>query len=569
VKHLWATPVLRSRYLLACLAGALLTASFPTAGIAGLAWVAPGLMVAAAFGKTRSQAFRIGYVAGLAHYLTLLYWLLLIPYRWHGIPLGPAAGWLALSTFLALFPATWVWFVAPAHGRSGLADASEQPERSAGLQPGPLPSSWLRRTVWALSGAAIWVALEMLVTRIFGGFPWALLGVSQYSMVPLIQLASLAGVYGISFIVAWLSLSVVSAALSLIRRPTARSAWLAEVFLPLLAVAVLFNLGLRQLRQEPTSSRTLKITLIQPSVPQTVIWDPDQGAVRFRDVLQLTEQALTNQTDLLIWPESAIPTPLRFDPEVGGALTNLALQHGVWMIVGADDADPAPGATNLHGAKWFNSSFLISPRGELVQSYRKRNLVMFGEYIPLQHALPFLGWFTPVDTGFTPGEGAVPFELKELGCQTAVMICFEDIFPQIGRSDVGQGTDFLVNITNDGWFGQGAAQWQQAASAVFRTVENRVPLVRCTNNGLTCWVDAFGRMQDVLRDSHGSVYGAGFLTIDLPVPAEESRMTFYNRHGDWFGWGCVAVTAPILAARIVVQARSTKARPKQNTTAHR
>lgn len=117
MKHPWAHPIFRSRFLLAIVAGLLWTCAFPKIGIAGLAWIAPGLMVTAALGKAGGEAFRIGYVAGLAHYLSMLYWLLLIPYRWHGLPLGPMLGWVALSAFLALFTAIWVWgMVAPVSG---------------------------------------------------------------------------------------------------------------------------------------------------------------------------------------------------------------------------------------------------------------------------------------------------------------------------------------------------------------------------------------------------------------------------------------------------------------------
>ena len=129
--------------------------------------------------------------------------------------------------------------------------------------------------------------------------------------------------------------------------------------------------------------------------------------------------------------------------------------------------------------------------------------------------------------------------------KTAVLICFEDGFPELARGYVRDDTDFLVNLTNDGWFGDGAAQWQQAAAAIFRSVENGVPLVRCCNNGLTCWSDATGRLRRIFRDPDGSVYGPGALTIDLPVGVKRTA-TFYNRHGDWFGWACVGVTGVLL-----------------------
>jgi apolipoprotein N-acyltransferase len=166
--------------------------------------------------------------------------------------------------------------------------------------------------------------------------------------------------------------------------------------------------------------------------------------------------------------------------------------------------------------------------------------------------LPFLKWFTPIDDGFTPGTKAVPFELKNLGVKISVLICFEDVFPQLARQDVEPDTDFLVNLTNDGWFDEGAAQWQQAATALFRAVENRLPLLRCSNNGLTCWVDAQGRLRQVFRDQHNSVYGSGFMTIELPLraPGEPHLPTFYQRHGDWFGWTCLALSGLTLVGRM-------------------
>jgi apolipoprotein N-acyltransferase len=542
VKRPWANPFFSSRYLLAAGAGLALAASFPKVGMAGLAWLAPGLMAGAALGKRGGETFRIGYVAGLAHYLAMLYWLLLIPDRWHGIPLGPALGWLALSGFLALFPAAWVWLV------SGVQSPwSRIPGPDAEAQ-----GTWLGRTVWALTGAAVWVAFEMVLARVFGGFPWDLLGVSQYQMTPLIQVASLTGVYGVSFLVVWVSLSLYSAGMMVIRRPTARSVWVGEVFVPLLAVAVLLNAGFRQIRSAPEPDRTLKATLVQPSIPQTLIWDPANDEKRFRDLLQLTEQALTNATDLLVWPESAVPKPIRYDQETQRAITSLARTHHLWMIIGSDDIEPRPGATGPENRSYFNSSFLISPEGELAERYLKRNLVIFGEYLPAKRWLPFLKHLTPIQGEFTPGDRTVPYDLRNLNARTSVLICFEDIFPQLARGDVGPNTDFLVNITNDGWFGDSAAQWQQAATSVFRAVENRVPLLRCSNNGLTCWVDAYGRLRQVFRDDGGTIYGPGFMTAQIPLaaPGQAHALTFYNRHGDWFGWTCVGIAALAFARQL-------------------
>ena len=554
MQNLWSHPLLRSRYLLAVLAGLALAAAVPRLGIAGLGWGAAGMMVVAALGKRGWVCFRIGYVAGLVHYLAMLYWLLLIPYRWHGVPLGPALGWFALSAYMAMFPAAWVWLVSEmlSPQRSPLG---AQPS-SGGVEPGlgrVLAKSWAGRALCAVAGAAIWVALEMTITRLLGGFPWDLLGVSQYQLIPLIQIASVTGVYGVSFVMVWFSLSLVSAGVMLIRRPTVRSAWVMELFLPLLVVAGLFHFGVRQINRTVFPPRTLKVTLVQPSIPQTVIWNPGADAERFTVLLRLCEDALTNRTDLLIWPESALPKLLRWDRETFESVTGLARRHHVWMIVGADDMERRPGAKSPDDADYYNSSFLINPEGELAARYIKRSLVIFGEYVPFQRWLPFLKWFTPIEGGFTPGKGTLPFDMKDLDVKTSVLICFEDIFPQLGREGVKADTDFLVNITNDGWFGESAAQWQQAATGAFRAVENRVPLVRCTNNGLTCWIDALGRMRDIFHDRNGSVYGAGLMTVEIPVSAagESHEQTFYNRHGDWFGWACVGIAGVVtfLASR--------------------
>ncbi len=541
-----------SRYALAAVAGLLLAAALPKLSLAGLAWVAPALMLAAAHGKPGGDSFRIGYVAGLAHYLASLYWLLLIPVAWF-----PILGWISLSAYLALFPATWVWLTSGKIGEGG----------------------WGRRICWPVAGAVIWVALEMVQARLLSGFPWNFIGVSQYRLAPLIQIASVTGVYGVSFLVVWFSLALGSAALALVRQPATRHAWMGEIILPLAALVVVFGFGFRQLARPDETRPTLRVTFIQPSIPQKMIWTASEDSSWFRGVLDLAAHALTNQTDLLLWPESAIPGMVRYDEDIYRAVTGLARSNHVWMIIGSTDAEPPRnGSTNSADADYFNASFLVSPQGELVKGYRKRNLVIFGEYIPLVRWLPFVKWFTPITGGFTPGDRAVPFEINRWGerprepfgetndatpfgspgvsphqtVKASVLICFEDVFPQLVREYADDDTDFLVNLTNDGWFGERAEQWQHAANAVFRAVENGLPLLRCCNNGLTCWIDANGRIRQVFADPNGSVYGKGFMSADIPLlmPGEKRPPTFYNRHGDWFGWTCVATAAFVWVAHL-------------------
>jgi len=542
----------RGRYLVAIVAGLMLAISFPKLGLAGMAWVAPGLILVAAIGCEGGAAFRIGYMAGLAHHLASLYWLLLIP-----VPLAPVVGWLALAAFLALYPATWVWlcwkiYPAALGETSRLRGTQSSGQRTQPMGERPalrlldqfLSTTWLQRLAWTLCCAALWVTCEMVRARLFSGFPWNFLGASQYRMVPLIQMASLTGVYGVSFLVTWFSVSLIGAAASVMRSSGLSRSWAAELMLPLFVAIGAVSFGFRQFVQAPSSS-TLKIALIQPSIPQTMIWDAKESATRFRQLIGLSEQALTHKPDLLVWPEAAVPSIFRWDTNqihngqtIYEATTGLARRHKVWLIMGADDSE-----LNLQKPDridYFNSSFLINPDGEVLASYRKQRLVIFGEYVPLSRWLPFLKDFTQVYGEFTPGIKPVTFHLPELKVKTSVLICFEDVFPHLVRKHVEEDTDFLLNLTNNGWFGESAAQWQHAASAVFRAVENGLPLVRAANNGLTCWVDSQGRMHDVYFPDSKNIYKPGFKIVQVPLLAAPKREeTVYHRRGDLFGWSCV------------------------------
>ena len=553
-----------SRQAWALGAGIILALAFPKPGVAGLAWIAPALILLPAFGTTGKRTFGIGFLAGLGHHLTSLYWILLIPIPWYWA-WAKVLGWMALGAFLALYMGLWVWlswkifpgiFVRPSIPHSPREEGEEQdgpagetlavsPRKGARWDFASWPERllsvpWSLRLSWTLSAAALWVAMEMFIARVFGGFPWNLLGDSQYQMTPLIQIAGATGVYGVSFLIVWTSLSFMSAVLVIVRQPTRRSAWVGEIMLPMgTAVAIYLSGYLHMMhRAGEIPPPELNVALVQPSIPQTLIWDESDSDRRFQDLLKMTEKMLTNKVDLLIWPESAVPLMLRYYREMQEPIAAMATNHRIWMIIGSDDAEPLAHETN-----YFNSSFLISPEGKLAGYYRKQNLVIFGEYVPLAKWMPFLKWFTPISGGFTPGTEPADFRLGNLNVRTSVLICFEDVFPHLARKAVTDDTDFLVNITNDGWFGESAAQWQHAAAAVFRTVENGVPLIRCSNNGLTCLIDANGSIREILRDAKGRIYGEASMVVKVPLlgPGEKRAPTFYRSHGDVFGWACVGL----------------------------
>ena len=243
------------------------------------------------------------------------------------------------------------------------------------------------------------------------------------------------------------------------------------MILPMLAVAVVTAVGsermIRAIKEEgaPAAGAKLRVAMIQPSIPQTMIFDPAEGRTRFEKLLALSATALARHPDLLVWPEGAMPP---WTEENFRALTNLVSSHRVWMIFGADDV-----ARNAEGVRlYYNSAVLFDPDGAYAGVYRKRRLVIFGEYIPLTKSLPFLRHFTPIEDGFSAGDRPGDFDLASVKARLGVFICFEDVFPEPTRDYVRPDTDALLNLTNDGWFGESAAQWQQAAMSVFRAVEN-------------------------------------------------------------------------------------------------
>ncbi len=539
-KHQW----LQTGLIPAVLAGVIWACAFPAVGIAGLGWLAPGLVLYVAGTNAARQPFSLGYAAGLVYSLLSLYWLLYNP-----VFIGALAAWFALSAYLALFPATWAWMcwrMAPA----GLLGGHET----------QATTGWLRQQGWALAGATAWVGLENLRGWFLSGFPWNNLAVSQYQMLPLIQMCAWTGTAGLSFLMVWFSLGLLQGVCSLrgMHRPGWRN-FLPPIVMPLVLVMALYAVGYHRMRHAPVASRTVKVALVQPSIPQNLIWDASENTNRFNKLIQLSKTALAIKPDLLLWPEAAIPNVLRYDPEFTcRGVTNLALEYGTWMIVGADDAEPAPHQRTPDDYVFFNSSFLVSPSGDLVSQYRKQKLVIFGEYVPLQQYLPFLKWLIPTGDGFKPGTHPVPFRMPSLGVEVSSLICFEDVFCDVARKAVADDTDFLVNLTNNGWFGESAAQWQHAANAVFRAVENGVPLVRCANNGLTCWVDPLGGMHEVYFGDSKDIYGAGFKVAQVPVYGKNNtlRPTVFHRLGDGLGCLCFIFTIGLGGILIVKRQRT-------------
>ncbi len=517
-------------WILPAITGLIWTAAFPKWDLSGLAWFVPALILWASLQETGKRVFLTGWVAGLVHQLTTVYWLLNIPYDY-----TPALGWIALSAFLAVYTGCWCLLSKKLFDRIA-PDSPRISERFSALSPA-------QKLAFALGTAVLWLGMEKLQMHLLTGFPWLYLGTSQFPIKPLIQSATIWGVAGISFLVVWTSISLLFAMNAIRQAPGKHWKWLMDLALPGVVICALIGFGTHRLMNRPEPDRQVRMALIQPSIPQTVKWDEQANQEAFDKVMRLSELASATKPQIVIWPEAVTPGLIRYDEELHLTVTSFARNHGVWLILGADDAEPIPENRDnpkLPQVRYFNSILTVSPKGEVEQRYDKRRLVMFGEYVPLIDLLPFLKWFTPVGSGFTPGNEPVFFNLEGLDLKTSSLVCFEDSFPALARDSVDEETDFIVNVTNDGWFGNSAAQWQHAVTSAFRALETGVPLIRCTNNGLTCWIDPYGNVHEVYFGDSTDVYGEGFKTAEVTI--RNLPQPLFHKWGDWLGLICATVT---------------------------
>jgi apolipoprotein N-acyltransferase len=513
--------------LAATVLGLIWSLAYPSWSMTGFAWLIPASLIFISHSKSGRGHFLWGFFTGWIHCATALYWLLQMPY----LP-GALAAWFFLSCYVACYPGLWCWIV-----WRGIR--SETPQRDSLIKSFILPNlrnmTLFRAQTFAICAASLWVALEFAVSNLLTGFPWLLLGSTQLPNTPFVQSASLAGVPLISFVMVWASVStgIGLSRLQLHRRNPWR--WIPDTILPLCFVTILTLFGYQRIGSMDANvpSSSLNIALIQPNFPQDLIWDHQKSQVQFKELIRLSEAALQTNPDILVWPESALPADIKsFEP-----VWDLLKKHKVWLCFnGTDIRRKAPDDGTV---LMYNAAFLMDPDGILQGTYHKRHLVMFGEFVPFSKWFPFLKRLTPLEGMFTPGTQAKWFHVSEHAAHLFPLICFEDVMPELAREAGRAKTDFLINMTNDGWFGESSAQLQHASLAAFRCIENGLPMVRCGNNGLTCWIDPAGRRHAMgsLEDLHGR----GFKIVQVPKQWKVDT-TFYQKTGNLFAWICVGIS---------------------------
>lgn len=515
--------------------GVLWALAYPKWSLNGFAWLAPGGLLALGLTTRAKAAFGWCYLASWIHAAITLYWLLNMPH-----PPGAVAAWLSLTAYLALFPAAWVWVMwRYAKTMGGPFPPGQPPSIFSRIRQ----LSLIGGLRFALGGAFLWGGMECFVSHFLTGFPWLLLGATQLTWTPMAQGAAYGGIPFISIIIAWVSISALVGLGRIDWKRPQPWKWIPDLMLPVAAVLFLTYVGYLRVRAVDSSkpSDTLKVAVIQPAFPQDLIWDGAEDQTRFEELLQLSEAAMRTAPDLLVWPEGAFPGGIEsFTP-----VWDMLAKHDVWLCFNGTDAEQE--TLNTDHPVFYNTAFLMNPSGKLQGTYHKRHLVIFGEYVPLSNLFPFLKMLTPIQSLFTPGTHPQWFEVENPQTRLYPLICFEDVMPYLARSSGEKPTDLLINLTNDGWFKNSAAQVQHGSLAAYRCIENGLPMIRCGNNGLTCWIDPAGRLQGIESlDEEKEIYGRGFKTFQIPI-GWNLGPTFYQKAGSWFEMTCIAVSMLFIA----------------------
>jgi len=502
-----------SPYVLALISGVLLALSFPRFGVPAIAWIAlaPLLVALAQAPRRAGRAFGLGLTTGVAYYAGTLYWIsgVMAQYGGFGAPLAVVIAGL-LVVFLSLFTGLFGAIVGAVLARLG------------------------RRAL--LVAPAVWVSTELLRTYFGGGFPWTLLGYSQATVLPVAQLASVTGVYGLSALV-----GAVSAALAFASLERGRAGWQA-VIVTVTVVAGIAIWGAARIGEGHLlrSGTPLTVGLVQGNVAQDLKWDPRLEDEILDKYLRYSRDAARKGARLVLWPESA--TPFYFEEHVKGErIRRLARDEHVSLLIGSDQFQRSLPPVS------YNAAFLVGPDGRTAGVYRKVHLVPFGEYVPLRRLLFFAAPLIENVSDFAPGQEVVTLPLAG-GHRVSTAICYEVVYPALIRDGVLQGSELLTTITNDAWFGRSSAPWQHFEMAALRSIEQGRYLARAANTGISGFVDPYGRVL-----ARSDLFVDRVMVGDVRLIDER---TWYARLGDVVAWASLAVTGLVLASALVARGRS-------------
>jgi apolipoprotein N-acyltransferase len=472
--------------------GILLILSFPNFNLWPCAWFGFLPVFFSLKDKSLKQAFLLLFLTGIIFWSGIIYWLVHVT----------LIGTIMLIVYLSLYFGIFGLIIRPVTRKS----------TPFGLIFIP----------------AVWVFLEYIRGYLFSGFPWALLGYSQYLNLPVIQIADITGAWGVSFLVMLVNVAIVEIIWAFKNKFWGRLKLAFIILFSFLFLVLAYGyLKLSPLKYS-NGNNAIKVSVIQGNIPQGFKWDERYAGFILDRYAELTRQAALDKPDLIIWPEAAIPGILGEDNWVFEQVFSLSREIKIPLLAGAvvrqkDD--------------YFGSALLIDGSGMIKQRYDKLHLVPFGEYIPLKRFLPFLSKVVPIGD-ITKGRD---YTIFQVAAKFAVLDCFEDVFPDLAREFTKKGAGFLVNITNDAWYKQTSAPYQHLQASVFRAVENRRYLARAANTGVSGFIAPTGKIISLVQDGRGrNIFIAGYRTEVLPMPINVP-ISFYTRYGDKFILACFLI----------------------------
>jgi apolipoprotein N-acyltransferase len=488
---------------LSILSGLLLTLGFPTPEMYYLSWVALLPLLFVIYRTNGKEAFLLGLICGLVHYVTTMYWIRHVVYYYGGLPLPLALlVLLILCAYMALYIAAFAY----------------------------LANRWKAYPLlWLLVLPGLWVTLEWIRAHALTGFPWANLGYTQTPFTTLLQLADIAGVYGVGWLIV---LGNTTLAFLWLHRSRSR-AW-ALVFIGCFAGAIAYgSVRLETIKNLQDQVEPVSVGVVQGNIDQSLKWDPafqQETLTRYR---QLSIEAATSESSprFLVWPETAAPFFYGVDETLTRQVNEIVRETGVPLLFGS------PAVTLIRGeARLLNRAYLLDSSAVLKGAYAKQHLVPFGEYVPYQRVLFFVSKLVQAAGDFAAGTDPSPLMLGDY--PLGMLICYEGIFPELARQTVKSGATALVNITNDAWYGKTTAPYQHKEISRWRSVEFRVPLIRAANTGISTIFDATGRpCGDIPLGERG------YLNCDVrPLKV----LTIYAKWGDFFALLCAVLTCGAL-----------------------
>lgn len=433
------------RFLLTASALAL-AAAWPPLPLGFLAFIALIFPLDIVSGRSFGGAFKKGYFFSFIYFLASLYWI-----GWVHIP-----GTVAIAAIISLYSSYVFALYAAVYRR--------------------------KRALAMVLFPFLWIGMEYFRSLFEIAFPWSNLSYTQGSYTPFIQICEFTGDLGISIIVVVVNILLWRAWKN---RGARRKALLVGIAGLLIIIPTLYGSVVLS-RAEPVDTGTIRISLLQGSIPLKTKWNPDKLDYNVRVYDSLSLAGLP--ADLLVWPETAVPTYLLADYRLTRFVEQTAMEAGCPILVGTLDYRRL-GDTAV---ETFNAAIQFDPDGRFRTPYHKNKLVPFAETVPYGRYLPFLtnlslGW-----SDFVHGKHLQIYK-NDFG-NYGTLICYEVIFPELVNRYVRNGADFLVNITNDTWYGLSSGPYQHAGMAIFRSIENRIWMARAANSGFSYFVDKYGRI---------------------------------------------------------------------------